>query len=94
MTRQKTKFRWQTTSGETTTHGDVKVTPQSRALTVRWPRGGWVWNCPVAVLVERDGQERRVPIVDVTRVAQLMLYGFSVVFVLSGLYMMIRKRRE
>jgi hypothetical protein len=53
-----------------------------------------VWNRPVAVLVDRDGQERRVPIVDVTRVAQLVLYGFSLVFVLSGFYMMIRERRE
>jgi hypothetical protein len=94
MTRQKARFKWQMTSGETTTHGDIAVTPQSRALTVRWPRGGWVWNRPVAVLVERNGQERHVPIVDVTRVAQVMLYGFSLVFVLSGLYMMIRERRE
>jgi hypothetical protein len=94
MTRQKMKVKWQTTSGETTAHGDIQVTPQSRALTVRWPRGGWVWNCPVAVLVERDGHRRRVPIVDVTRVAQLMLYGFSLVFVLGGLYIMVKKGRE
>jgi hypothetical protein len=94
MTRQKARFKWHTTSGETVTRGEVAVTPQSRALTVRWPWGGWVWNRPVAVLVEQGGQERRVPIVDVTRVAQLALYGFSLVFVLIGLYMMAQRRRE
>jgi hypothetical protein len=94
MTRGKAKFKWDATSGETVTRGDVAVTPQSRALTVRWTRGGWVWNHPVAVLVERDGQQRRVPIVDITRVVQLGLYGFSLVFILMGFYMMVRKRRE
>jgi hypothetical protein len=99
MTRGKGRFKWetgsgQTRSGKTVTLGDVAVTPQSRALAVRWPRGGCVWNRPVAILVERDGRKRRVPIVDVTRVAQLGLYGLSVVFVLVGFWMMIRKRRD
>jgi hypothetical protein len=94
MTRQEERFKWQTMSGETTTRGDLAVTPQSRALTIRWPNGGWVWNRPAAVLVDRDGEQRRIPIVDVTRIVQLMLYGLSLVFVLSGLYMMIQKRRE
>lgn len=94
MTRRKAGFKWHATSGDTVTRGDVAVTPQSQALIVRWTRGGWVWNRPVAVLVERDGRRRRVPIVDVTRVVQLGLYGFSVVFILMGFYMMVRKRRE
>jgi len=94
MTRQEERFKWQTMSGETTIQGDLAVTPQSRALTIRWPNGGWVWNRPAAVLVDQGGEQRRIPIVDVTRIVQLMLYGLSLVFVLSGLYMMIQKRRE
>jgi hypothetical protein len=46
---------------------DVTVTP-SRELVVRWPKSGLVWNRPTAVLVEQDGQTRRIPIVDVTRI--------------------------
>jgi hypothetical protein len=69
-----------TFAGEPTTTGDITVTPQCKALSIHWPRGGLVWNRPVAVLVERDGQTRRVPIVDVTRAVQLALWGLSFVF--------------
>jgi hypothetical protein len=81
-------------SGEVVTVGGVAVTPQSEALTMRWPRGGWVWNRPVAVVVERGDERKRMPIVDVTRVAQLALYGLSVVFAMVGLALMIGQRRS
>jgi hypothetical protein len=71
--------------------GDVSIKPQSRVLTARWPQGGWVWNRPVAVLVKRGEQEKRISIVDVTRVAQLALYGAAVVFTIIGLIQMVRR---
>ena len=40
--------------------GDRTITLQSRAVSLRWPGGGWVWNRPVAALVERDGQVVRL----------------------------------
>jgi hypothetical protein len=67
-----------------TVHG-VTVTPRSRALVVRGPNGGLVWNRPTAVLVERDGQTRRVPIVDVTRLLQAGLLGAVLVTAGAGL---------
>ena len=73
--------QWQTISGSPVTVGGVTVTPQSQALIVRWPFGGFVWNRPIAVVVERDGagfvERRRV--VDVTRIIQLGLLSFSLV---------------
>jgi hypothetical protein len=53
------------------TVGDVTVTPLARALVVRLPQGGFVWNRPTALTVERAGAVRRVPVVDVTRLLQL-----------------------
>lgn len=99
MTRLKEERKWRTSwgairSGERVTAGEMTAVPQSRALSVRCPHGGWVWNRPVGLLVERDGQKWRVPILDVTRVVQLGLYGLSVAFVLAGLWMMIRQRRN
>lgn len=94
MSERKPGSEWQTRSGETVRRGGIAVTPQSRALTVDWRRGGLVWNRPSALVVERDGSERRIPIVDVTRVVQLALFGLSVVFVFVGLYGMIRERRD
>jgi len=65
-------------SAEPVTVHDVTVTPRSRALVVRLPRGGLVWNRPTAVLVEQDGQVRRIPIVDITRILQVGLLGLAV----------------
>jgi hypothetical protein len=62
---------------EPVTVGGFTVTPRSRALVVRLPNGGFVWNRPTAVLVEHDGQARRIPIVDVTRIVQAGLLGLA-----------------
>jgi len=82
MTRLNDMIQWRTVSGNPVTVGNVVVTPQSQALTVRWPVGGFVWNRPVAVLVEQSMTRRveRIPVVDVTRIVQLGLLGFSSVF--------------
>ena len=92
MTQDRERIKWQKVSGAAVTVGDVSATPQSQALSVRWPHGGWVWNRPVALLVERNGKRERIPIVDVTRVAQLALYGLSVVLAVVGLVMWVQER--
>lgn len=61
--------------------GETEVTPYARATMVQFPGllGGLVWNRPAGVLVKRsDGSEARLPIRDVTRLAQfsLLLLGF------------------
>jgi hypothetical protein len=94
MKRPKDMFKWQTISGDKVTVGDVTVTPQSQALTIRWPNGGLVWNRPAAVLVERGEQRERIPIVDVTRVAQLGLLGLSLVFTMMAIVLSVRRRRD
>jgi hypothetical protein len=70
-------FQWQTSPGEPVRHGDITVTPLAQAITVRlpsaWGGAGFVWNRPVAILIEEYGQTRRLPIIDVTRFAQLAL---------------------
>jgi hypothetical protein len=69
----------QTNSGDPISIGDTTITPQSQALIVRFPFGGFVWNRPVAVIVDRAGERRRIPIVDATRVALIGLIAFSVI---------------
>jgi hypothetical protein len=56
--------------------GGVVVTPQARAICLELPgrRGGLVWNRPVAVKVrDASGQESVLPVVDVTRQAQVSI---------------------
>jgi hypothetical protein len=67
----------QEASAEPVTVAGVTVTPRARALVVRVPWGGFVWNRPTAVMVEQAGGVRRVPIVDVTRILQLGLLGLG-----------------
>ena len=61
------------------------VTPEARALVVRFPFGGYVWTKPVAVRIEREGVTERIPIPDPTRQAQIGLIALiALVFVLSA----------
>lgn len=75
--------------------GAISVTPQSQALIIRWPFGRWVWNRPVAVLVEKNGGTQRIPIVDVTRRAQWGLLGLSfILLIVTFLMQRWRNRNE
>ena len=90
-------FQWQTSSGGQVTVGDVTLTPESRALIVRWPKGGLVWVRPVALVVERGEEQERVLIADVTRELQLGLLGFAIIAALLALAipaLVIRRRRD
>jgi hypothetical protein len=94
MMRLKEMLRWQTVSGDEVTVGDVTITPQSRALTIHWPYGGLVWNRPVDILVRRGEQTERIPIVDVTRMAQLGLLGLGLAFSMVIFALSMRRRRD
>lgn len=81
--RLKDRFRVQTAEGHPVTIRGITVTPQSRAFIVRLPIGGFVWNRPAAILVEQDGQTKRLPIIDSTRMLQLGLFvGLSLVLLI------------
>ena len=84
----------QTISGSSVTVGDVTVTPQSQALIVRWPFGGFVWNRPVAILVERGGPRsvERMRVVDVTRMVQLGLLGLGLILSIAVLGKSVRRK--
>lgn len=90
----KDSVRYELVMGEPTMVDDTTITPETRVLSVRWPNGGWVWNRPVAVVVEQEGQIERLPIVDVTRVAQISLYGFSLFIALLTLIASLGLRRK
>ena len=87
-------FPWQTLPGDKITVGSISLTPQSQALTLRWGKGGWVWNRPVALLVETEGHTRRIPIIDVTRVVQVGLWAVSLGLWLIFLVKVIQARRK
>jgi hypothetical protein len=83
----------ETRTGEPQTIGDTTITPQSRAVIVRWPRGGFVWNRPIGVIIDRAGQTQRLPIVDVTRYATWTFAGLTLLFSVIINLVAARRRR-
>jgi hypothetical protein len=86
-------IRWQTVSGPSWKLGGRNLTAESRALAIRLPFGGYVWNRAVAIVVEEEGKTTRVPIFDVTRMAVLVLSASSIV-ASALIWLFGRSRRE
>lgn len=60
---------------------DVIIMPQSESYFIRTPWGNAVHVRPAAVFIDNGGEVTRHPIIDVTRRAQIVLLGLSLVFV-------------
>ena len=73
------------------TIGGTTLTGVSQALVVSVPVARFVWNRPTDILVENEGQTRRLRVVDVTRLAQLALYGFAI---MATIVELIARRRR
>ncbi len=86
-------FQRQQISGTTVMVNDYTITPQSQALIVRFPMGIFIWNRPTSVLVERNGEVKRFPIVDVTRILQLGFLGTGAIVTIAGL-LAFKRRKE
>jgi hypothetical protein len=69
--------RWEHADAAPVAVGPLRLVARSRSLVVRLPFGGLVWHRPVAVRVERDGTTTELPIRDLTRTAQLALFGLA-----------------
>ncbi len=103
MPEDKKLFQWRTETGNPTSFKSeqgtfFRITPQAQALVIRWPNGGLIWNRPTAVLVSQDEKPNsaptRVPIIDVTRIAQGILLGLSIIFTVISIIVPIKSRRE
>lgn len=81
-------------TGSPITIEETTLTPQSQVLSVRWPNGGWVWNRPVAILAEKDGESQRHAIIDVTRYAQFGLIGVAFFFAILALVAKLTRKRR
>lgn len=72
--------------------GERTLTTEAWVLYGHLPGIGFVWNRPVAVVVERDGQQQRLPIVDVTREVELKLWGLTALLLLATMRWMLQRR--
>ncbi|GJM39973.1 MAG: hypothetical protein DHS20C20_02550 [Ardenticatenaceae bacterium] len=75
------------TAVSTPTH---TLIPESKALIINFPYGGFVWQWPTAVRVQNGEQTERHPVVDVTRLATWSIIGTSLFLTL--LLRLIKKK--
>lgn len=81
-------IQWQTKAAPAIQRGGRTITPQSQAITIRLPfpyaPDGivYVWNRPVAVLVEEGGEITRIPIYNLNRLMILTLLGITMMLLL------------
>jgi hypothetical protein len=86
-------IQYQTTTGLPRLHKDIVVTPVSRSLTVRLSRWGFVWNRPVAVLVEDGESTTELAIVDVTLLVQIGVFAAGLAATLIGFMVTSARKR-
>ena len=94
MKKEYKNFILQSKSGEEVTVGEIRVTPQSQSLTVRWPQGGWVWKRPSHLVVQRGEETEHIPVLDITRISQVVLYSLSALGVVIGFFLAIRQKEK
>ncbi len=71
-------IRIETKAGEPITAGSARLIPFSRSVHIQIPGlpGGVIWNRPISVaVIDADGNEQILPVLDVTRQVQLFLLG-------------------
>lgn len=93
MVEDTKNFKLQTKSGKSLSVGEVNVTPLGQSLTVRCKQGGWVLNRPRSLVVQREETKQTMPILDVTRILQLVLYSLSALFMILG-FIFTRHKKE
>jgi len=57
--------------------GDSVITPVSSVFALQAPFLDLVWNRPDKILVQNGDKESSIQIVNVTRLAQIAIYGFG-----------------
>ena len=77
MTKLTDFIQLKTVQGTAVTTPQHTLIPESQALVVKFPFGGFVWQRPTAVLVQTGVQTKRHPIVDVTRLATVSVMAAS-----------------
>ena len=77
MTKLTDFVEWKTMQGTAVSIPHHTLIPESQALIVKFPYGGFVWQRPTAVLVKNGDQTERHPVVDVTRLATWSILAAS-----------------
>jgi hypothetical protein len=85
----------ETHAGEPISAGDTQLIPMAQSFTLRPPgaQAGLIWNRPVSVVTrDPNGEEHILPVIDVTRQAQITLLALGLIGSLI-IWLSFRKHR-
>ncbi len=71
-------------AGEPVTRAGVTVTPRAQAIRINGFKGRLTWVRPTSVLVERNGSQESLPILDLMSVVILVIAVLSLIINLGS----------
>lgn len=86
--------RWQTVTGQSLNVNGFTLTPQSQVLIIRFPWSAFLWQRPTALLIEGNGQRKRLPLVDLTRLIHLGLWSLGVLILIVRFVQRSRRKEQ
>ncbi|MFN2189588.1 MAG: hypothetical protein ACK2T3_12565 [Candidatus Promineifilaceae bacterium] len=81
----------ETLMGEPIQAGEMVITPVSQAVILKIPHFGAVWNRPHQIRITEGESKTSVQIVNITRIAQIAIYGLGAVL-LAAMLALSRRR--
>ncbi len=78
------RLSFRSVSAEPVRVGATTLIPHARVLSCGLANGGFAWQFPTGVRIERDGHTAWTPIVDVTLLGRLALFGIALLSILKG----------
>jgi LPXTG-motif cell wall-anchored protein len=75
---------------------DAQLYVRSRLVQLRFPigNGGLIWNRPVAIVVRPlNGQEKVIPVLDMTRIALFTLVGICFTGIFAFMFLKRKKAK-
>ena len=79
MKSWKPRVTWREESGKSIPTPNGDVVPISRSLIIEFPFGVFVWHRPTAINFEQNGQVQKVPIIDFTRLAIVLIVSIGII---------------
>jgi hypothetical protein len=85
------RFTWGVRRGEPIAIPGGSATPRALHVAVRLPHVVYVWNTPLGIDLQRGERTERVPAIDVTRLALVLLGLFTLLTGTATIRRMLQK---
>jgi hypothetical protein len=82
------------TAGAGIQSGAVEIVPFSKSAGMVGNHGGWIWNRPSKFEIRNGEEVKLIPVINLTRLIQVILFTLSFLFSLIGLMSILRTQKR